>query len=130
VSSTELKATILASDILAEGTALVTVVNPAPNAGTSTALPFAVQSSTPLAVITGASLADTSDADGNYALTLTGTGFVPGSKVQLHGRTLATTYLSPYGLSALVPTGDYLLLPQVVTVMNSPTSISAGLELY
>ncbi len=130
VSSTELKATILASDILAEGTALVTVANPAPNAGTSTALPFAVQSSTPLAVITGASLADTADADGNYALTLTGTGFVPGSKVQLHGRTLATTYLSPYGLSALVPTGDYLLLPQVVTVMNSPTSISAGLELY
>jgi len=130
VSATELKATILASDIAAEGTALVTVANPAPNAGTSTALPFAVQASTPVAAITGASLADTSDADGNYALSLTGTGFVPGSKVQLDGRTLATAYVSPYQLSALVPTGDYLLLPQVVTVMNSPTSISAGLELY
>ena len=63
-------------------------------------------------------------------VTLTGTDFVPDSVVDWNGMSLPTTYVSPYGLSALVPTGDYLLLPQVVTVMNSPTSISAGLELY
>lgn len=33
-------------------------------------------------------------------------------------------------ISALVPTGDYLLLPAVVTAMNSPTSISPGFDLY
>jgi hypothetical protein len=80
VSSTELQATIPASDILTETTALVTVATP--SVGTSTALPFAVQSSNPVPTITGASLATTSDAGGNYALTLTGTNFVPGSKVQ------------------------------------------------
>jgi hypothetical protein len=42
-SSTQLTATILAADIAAPGTDLVTVASPAPNAATSAAQPFAVQ---------------------------------------------------------------------------------------
>jgi Big-like domain-containing protein/IPT/TIG domain-containing protein/beta-propeller repeat-containing protein len=125
-SSTQLKATILATDIPAEGTALVTVATP--NVGTSAGQPFAVQSSNPVATITGASLTDTSDENGNFTLTLTGTDFVPASTVQWSGVSLTTTYLSPYQIWALVPTPDYLLLPVVVTVKNSSSSTSAGFE--
>jgi hypothetical protein len=102
------------------------VVNPAPNTGTSAALPFAVQSSNPVPAITGASLSGMADNNGNYALTLTGTNFVPGSTVLWNGVSLTTTYVSPFQISALVPTPDYLLLPTVVTVMNSPSRISTG----
>src|SRR5208282_4315371 len=114
VSSTQLTATILATDIKTQGTDLVTVVNPAPIAATSAALPFAVRSSTPVATITSASLTDTADGNGNYALTLTGTNFVPGSTVLWNGNSLTTTYASPYQIMAVVPTADYLLLPVVV----------------
>jgi uncharacterized repeat protein (TIGR03803 family) len=43
VSSTELQATILAADIAAAGTNLVTVANPSPDAATGAAQPFVVQ---------------------------------------------------------------------------------------
>jgi hypothetical protein len=61
VSSTELTATILASDIAHEGTFLVTVANPAPNAATAAAQPFVVRSSIPVAKITGASIINAAD---------------------------------------------------------------------
>jgi hypothetical protein len=49
VSSMQLTAAISKADIAKETTALVTVANPAPNAGSSVALPFAVMSATPAA---------------------------------------------------------------------------------
>jgi hypothetical protein len=43
VSSTQVRATIPASDILAVGTAQISVFSPAPGGGTSSALPFTIQ---------------------------------------------------------------------------------------
>jgi hypothetical protein len=133
VSSTKLTATILGPDIATQGTALVTVANPiaisVPKAEISAALPFAVQSSAAVATITGASLADTPASNGDYLLTLTGTGFLPDSTVQVYGGngSLTTEYVSPYQISAVLTASDYLLLPAMVTVKN-PSGISAGFE--
>lgn len=114
-----LQATIFASDIAAEGTAMISVVNPAPYPGTSAAVPFAVQSSAPVPTISGTSLADASNGNGRHELTLMGTDFIPSSAVEWNGTSLPTTYLSPWQLSATVPDSDFAALPAQVRVMNS-----------
>ena len=100
VSSTELTTVILGTDIAQEGTNLVTVANFAPNPGTSSALPFAVMSSTPVATISGGTISVAADGSGNRVLTLTGTDFVSNSAVEWSGANLTTTYISPWKISA------------------------------
>ena len=118
VSSTELQATILASDIAADGTELVTVAN---SSATSAALPFAVQSGVPM--ITGASLAAVPDAGGNYQLTLTGMNFLPTSTVRWNSSTtLVSSDANPWTITAVVPASSYASRPATVTVSNSSTT--------
>jgi MBG domain (YGX type) len=120
VSSEQLTATILAADILHEETALVTVVNAAPTPATSSAQPIAVQSLTPVAKIASASLTDAS-----HVLTLTGTDFVSGSSIEWKEASLATKYVSPWQISAMVPVPS---LPASVVVAN-PAGTSRSFEL-
>jgi hypothetical protein len=117
VNSGQLTATILASDVAAAGTSLVTVANLKTNTGMSAALPFVVQSNTPVAAITGASLSDTVNGSGNYVLVLTGSGFEPGSTVQLGTTPLATTYINPSELLAVVTGSEHSSLPGTLTVV-------------
>ena len=126
VSATQLTATILASDIAVAGTGLVTVANPAPPAGTSSAQPFVVMSSSPVATITGASLAD-KPSSGNYVLVLTGSNFVAGSTVTWNGQPLTLTSVSASQITALVPTTEYAPLPGMVKVTN-PSGTSNAIE--
>ncbi len=113
VSGTQLRAVILASDIAAEGSALLTVANSVPNPSISAAQPFAVMSSAPVPNISAATVSAL--VNGEYPLLLIGTGFTPESEVSLVGcGLLTTTYLSPWQLSAMLPcslteNGDYLL---------------------
>ena len=128
VSGTELAAVILAADIAQEGTNLVTVANFAPNPGASSALPFAVMSSTPVATISGGSIVDTADGGGIYMLSLLGADFVSNSTVEWNGAALATTYASPWQITAVIPAPAYALLPVPVTVLN-PAGSSAAFQL-
>jgi hypothetical protein len=119
VNSTELQATINAADIAKEGTNLVTVANLTPQPGTSSAMPFAVQSSKPVATITGASVSLTPNGSGVYILTLTGTDFVTASVVEWkNASSLPTSYVSPWQISATLTASEYALLPAAVTVVN------------
>jgi Pro-kumamolisin, activation domain/MBG domain (YGX type)/Bacterial Ig-like domain (group 3) len=127
VSSTQLKATILAADLAAEGTKLVTVTNPAPGAATSAGQPFAVLAGGPVARISGGSISDAADGVGNHVLSLTGTDFVAGSVVKWNGVSLTTSYVSPWQATAVVVTASDSL-PAVVTVVN-PAGTSAGFTL-
>ena len=129
VSSTELQATILASDIAKEGTYLVTVANPAPNAATSAAQPFVAMSSTPVPTITGASISDAADGGGNHVLSLTGTDFVSGSTIERKGAGLVTTYVSPWQITATLPAADFGSAAVVTVVNPAPGGTSAGFEL-
>ena len=70
----------------------MTVANPEPNPGTSSALPFVVMSATPVATISGGSIAVAAGSSGSHVLTLTGTDFVTSSTVEWNGASLATTY--------------------------------------
>ena len=105
VNSTQLTAAINAADIAKEATNLVTVANLSPNPGTSSAQPFAVISATPVAAISGSTIAVAADGSGNHVLTLTGTDFVAGSTVQWNGAGLTTNYVSPWQISATITAG-------------------------
>ncbi|MBI2468899.1 MAG: hypothetical protein HYV62_13990 [Candidatus Rokubacteria bacterium] len=71
VSSTQLQALILDTDVVTPGTAQVTVVNPAPGAGASNSLPFTIGSAVSLVVVRAGS--------GSGAVTSTPTGITCGT---------------------------------------------------
>jgi hypothetical protein len=85
VSDTELKANILASDVVAVGTGSVYVINPSPSAGYSNSVPLTV--TTPNLTITSISPSTTYTAS-DFVLTINGTGMVPGVSVRIDDRTL------------------------------------------
>jgi subtilase family serine protease len=126
VSGAQLKATILASDIAAAGIGMVTVANPAPNAGTSSAQAFVVLSSSPVPIILGASLSDTANASGNYVLVLMGSNFLPGSTVTWNSLPLTPTYISGSEIAVVLTATEYAS-PGVVTVTN-PSGTSNAFE--
>jgi hypothetical protein len=128
VSSTQLTASTLASDIAAEGTNLVTVANLLPDLWTSSALPFVVMNAAPAAQIDASSIALTADGSGNHLLTLTGTDFVAASILRWNGASLTTSYVSPWQLSALITAADYTTRPAALTVSN-PSVTSPVFEL-
>ncbi len=127
VTSSALNVRIVLGNDAKEGTALISVANPAPNAAISSAVPVAVQSGTPVVTITAASVSDAADGSGNYVLALTGTDFVTSSTVEWNGASLTTTYVSPWQISAVITASDYNSLPAKVAVTN-PAGISRIFE--
>jgi trimeric autotransporter adhesin len=86
------------------GSVQITVYNPAPGGGTSAAATFVVEPPPPNPVPALTSISPESvDAGGpSFVLTVTGTGFVPGSTVHWNGSTLSTTYVDETTLRAQV----------------------------
>ncbi len=119
VSSTQLTASISASDIATAGTFNVTVTNPSPGGGTSNAVSFTVNN--PVATVT--SISPTSALAGGAAFTLTvnGTGFVSTSGVSYGGNVRATTQVSSTQLTASISASDIATAGNFnVTVFNPP----------
>ena len=81
------------------------------------AQPVAV-SANPVAKIAGASLTDAADGSGDRVLPLTGTDFVSNSMVEWKGVGIATTYVSPWSVSA------------VVTVVNNASDTSGDFDVH
>ena len=106
VSATQLRASILASDIAAAGTASVTVVTPAPGGGTSNALSFTITASNPLPTLSSLSPASATAGGAAFTLTVTGTGFVSGSGVRWNGSARTTTFVSATQLRASILASD------------------------
>jgi len=125
VSSSQLTATILATDVATAGNVGVTVTNPAPGGGTSTpAVNFTVNSVAPNPVPTVTSINPTSATAGGAAFTLTvnGTNFVKGaSSVNFGTNTPTTTFVSATQLTAAVTAAQIATTGNVgVTVTNAP----------
>ena len=93
VSSTQLTASMLASDISvpAAVTASVTVQNPSPSAGISNVASFAILN--PVPVIASIS-PTTAPAGTRVAISVTGSGFVPGATLQMGSQSFPTSYTS------------------------------------
>lgn len=102
VSSTQLTATIPATDISAAGVAYVSVVNPAPVAGTSNAQPFYITQ-------TGAEVTGTSTQTGsNPGASIGGTGGVSANATGTGTISVAIYAANPGGALSFGSTGAYV----------------------
>jgi hypothetical protein len=126
VSSTQLSASVPVGHIATAGTASVTVVNPSPGGGTTSALTFTINNPVP----TASSLSPSDTAAGGPALklTVTGTNFVSGSVVQWNSSGRATTFVSATQLTATILASDIATAGTAsVTVLNpSPGGGTSG----
>src|SRR5207237_1731177 len=60
-------------------------------------------------------------ASGAFTLTVTGTGFVAGSKVQVNGADRVTTFGSDAQLTAAIPASDVAAPPTLAITVSSPS---------
>jgi 6-phosphogluconolactonase (cycloisomerase 2 family) len=104
VSATQLKATILAGDILSAGTAQVTVVNPGPGGGLSSPQSFTINSPAP--VLTSLLPSNATAGDAGFTVSATGTGFIVGSVLRWNGSDRPTQPVSATQLQATISASD------------------------
>jgi len=117
VSSTQLQAQILASDIATVGYYKVRVNNPPPGGGNSNRMTFTVNNPVPGI---GSLTPNKGLAGGpSFTLTVNGSNFVQKSKVYWNGAQLTTTFVSSTVLTATVPARDIAKAGTAsVTVVN------------
>lgn len=122
VSSTRLTAQLLAGDLAGTGTAVVTAVNPTPGGGISNSLSFTITSqANPAPVIVGLSPASVTAGGQPFTLTVTGSNFISGSKVELNGSERQTTYQSPTQLTAAVLATDISIAGTLLVAVKTPS---------
>ncbi|MGO8991791.1 MAG: hypothetical protein ACLQVI_00575, partial [Polyangiaceae bacterium] len=117
-SATQLGATVPASALVAAGSFPVAVTNPAPGGGVSA--PFTVTANDPVPVLTSVSPTTIAALSAATPITLTGSGFVAASVVQVNGAPIAVTTESATSLTATLPAA-LLATPGAlsVTVVNA-----------
>jgi hypothetical protein len=103
-SSTQLTASIPASDIASAGNVSVTVFTPAPGGGTSAAVTLAVTNPQPS--LTSMSPTSVQAGSGAFTLTLNGSNFISGSVVRVNGSNRTTTFVSASQLTAQITAAD------------------------
>lgn len=109
VSTTQLTAQIPASDIVNAGTAQITIFNPTPGGGTSSAQTFTITAPNPVPTINttgGLNPASAVEGGPDFTLTVNGTNFVNGSVVRWDGTPRTTTFVSSTQLTAQITTSD------------------------
>ena len=100
ISATQLSITVPASAVTTAGTVNVTVNNPTPGGGTSSAQVFTITN--PVPTITSLSPTNAMAGSVGFTLTVNGTNFVSTSSVLWGGSALTTTYVSSTVLTAQV----------------------------
>jgi len=119
VSGTQLQAAIPASDIVTAGTADVTVSNPTPAGGESSAVTFAINN--PVPTLTSVSPSTAVAGEASFTLTVGGTGFVSNSVVRWNGSDRSTTFVSSTQMRASIGSSDIREVgDNVVMVFNPP----------
>ena len=122
VSSSQLSAKILASDIDNGGTAVVFVFNPLPGGGASTSIEFPVFN--PVPILTSLSPNSVMAGTSGFSFGANGSNFVTSSVIKFNGTPLITSYLGPTALTTAIPVA---LIPTQgtanITVTN-PANVS------
>jgi len=118
VTNTQIIATIPAADIATGGTANVTVTNPPPGGGISSAQTFTINNPAPVA----SSLSPTNATAGGagFTLTVNGTGFVSGSEVNFNGAAKTTTFVSATRITAVIAAADIATAGAVNVAIANP----------
>jgi trimeric autotransporter adhesin len=122
VNPTQLTASILSADLTgAAGNLDVTVQNPSPSAGISSAFPLVLQNPPPIV----SSVTPSSILAGNpTSVTITGSGFVQGTTIQVNGQSFAVTdFVSSTSLTSLI---DIPVGSSTLTVLNPSPTVGAS----
>jgi hypothetical protein len=136
-SSTQLRATISATDIATAGTATVTVLTPTPGGGTSAGLTFTINASggggggghsmtnlAPISQLAGSSAT---------LVTITGSGFTTGSVARWNGSNRTTTFVSSTTIRVTLNSSDLLsesLGAITVSTPGASPSVTAPLPFF
>ncbi len=118
VNSTQVTASITAADISATGTANITVTNPDPTNGASSALSFAINNPAP--TITGINPASTQAGNSTTILTVNGTNFVNGTVARWNGSDRATSVANSTQLTMVVSAVDLAAPGSANITVNNP----------
>jgi len=117
VTSTQLTAQIPATDIALAGSAVVTVSNPGPGGGASSATTFSINNPAPS--IGGLSPADAIAGSAAFTITVNGVDFRPGSIVRWNASDRATTFVSSTQLMTQINASDIASVGTAnISVMN------------
>ncbi len=117
VNAGQVTAQITAADISAQGTASVTVINPAPGGGTSNALTFTITSAAPTVTTLNPNTAVAGSS--GFTLTVNGSGFLNGCTVLWNGAARTTTFGTANQVTATIPANDVAVVGNAqVTVQN------------
>jgi hypothetical protein len=98
-NATSATAQVSAAQLATAGTFVVVVTNPG---GAVSGTQFFVLSAPSAPTVTGATPASAVAGSAAFQITLAGTGFVAGSVIQWNGAAVATTYVSPTQLTAII----------------------------
>src|SRR5205823_4374946 len=120
VNSTQLQAQILANDVATAGTPPVTVFNPTPGGGASSAQTFTI-SNTPGPARSSISPSSVAAGGAGFTLIATGTNFITSSIVQWNGTARSTTFVSSTQLQAAISAGDVATVGTASVTVFSPT---------
>src|SRR5207253_3221971 len=104
VNATQVTAQLTAGDIQTAGIFPITVFNPTPGGGTTTALDFIVNN--PIATVSALSPASKTAGDAAFLLTVNGANFVASSVVHWNGSSRTTTFVSANELRAQIRSAD------------------------
>lgn len=118
VSSTQLQAAITAADLAAGGTAQITVVNPTPGGGTSSASAFTINNPAPQ--VSSISPTTITILDGGSTLTVNGSGFVSTSTITWNGTPRTTTFVSSTQLQASILGADVSVVGAAQIGVSNP----------
>ncbi len=129
-SASELTAQVLAADLASQGTAQITVFNPA-NAsgggGASNALTFTINPPpNPVPVIGGLDPNTMNAGSGAFTLTVNGSNFINSSVVRWNGADRATTFVSATQLRAAIPAADITGIGTANVTVFNPASAGGG----
>jgi DNA-binding beta-propeller fold protein YncE len=125
VSSTQLDANILASDIEIGGTAVIFIFNPLPGGGTSTSVEYPVLAPSP--TISSISPSSVTAGGGQFALFVIGTGFETSSVMNFNGTAIATSYAGPTLISAEISAAAIVAQGKAsISVTSPPNGVPGG----
>jgi hypothetical protein len=133
VSSTQLLATILASDIAVSGTAQLTVFNPSPGGGISSTQTFTITvPDNPVPTTTILSPSSAAAGGTIFTLTVNGTNFILGSVVRWNGADRTTTFVSSTQLTAAIPASDITVsgTAQVTAFSPAPGGGTSNAQIF
>ena len=126
ISSTQLLSSLTVADQATAGSLSVNAFTPTPGGGTSSAASIAINNSS-LGFISLSPSTVPAGKTTSTTITVTGTGMVPGTGIQINGSARATTYVSGNQVTFVLPASDVAAVGKLnVTAVNPAPNYSVS----